>query len=64
MACYTKQKKMEGQNFEYYGMPELFAVARQFELWIMGAPGRLSDVVMDAISEAVDDIEKDGEDRQ
>lgn len=51
-----QQKKMEGTNFEYYGMPELFHVARQFEDWIVKAPNRLSTIVWDEVLDVIEHL--------
>lgn len=51
-----QQKKLEGANIRLIDLPDVLATAREFEKHILGSPNRLSELVIEALGEAVDEV--------
>lgn len=59
-----QQKKLEGANIRLIDLPDVLETARQFEMHILAGPSRISELVMDALTEAVVEVIDDDNDQQ
>lgn len=48
-----QQYKLEGKNMRALHLDMVFEAAKKFEAWILDAPTRLSQIVMDGIAETL-----------
>lgn len=51
-----QQKKMDGSNIISIDLSDVLEVAKKFELHIMSGPSRLSGIMLEAFSEAIENI--------
>lgn len=56
-----QQYKLEGKNFRPYTIDEAFETTMKIEIWLLGASDRIASIVIDAVKDAVIEVEDDEE---